>query len=339
MPGSISTQENLFLNEPWFQAAEAHLQKHLTGSLQWEPITHGGSDRDFFRVRSDSGKSLILMRYSDSREENALYAEIARFLTGIQVHVPQLIFNDSASRLIGLEDLGELSLHAFFYQNSGSEKVVDFYKTALDQARLLHQHSSTTVPTMNGFDEKLYHWERNYFFDNLVERWGKIQLSETERSAFDREGHQLSVELMAVPRCLIHRDFQSQNLIVCNGTIWLIDFQGMRLGHAVYDVASLLYDPYVPLKPSLRKTLLRQYAESAKADVSAFEMQFYRAAVQRLMQALGAYGFLGLVKGKREFLTHIPQGLENLKDALENLGNMPKTLNLVSDKLLKNCGA
>jgi hypothetical protein len=42
---------------------------------------------------------------------------------------------------------------------------------------------------------------------------------------------------------------------------------------------------------------------------------FRQASVQRLMQALGAYGFLGLKAGKREFLTYIPAGLHNLIEA------------------------
>ena len=49
-------------------------------------------------------------------------------------------------------------------------------------------------------------------------------------------------------------------------------------------------------------------------------------AMQRLMQALGAYGFLGLVKGSRHFLAHVPAALRSLRnliadiDLLEPLG-------------------
>jgi aminoglycoside/choline kinase family phosphotransferase len=43
----------------------------------------------------------------------------------------------------------------------------------------------------------------------------------------------------------VHRDFQSQNIIARSGHAYLIDFQGMRPGLAEYDLASLLFDPYV----------------------------------------------------------------------------------------------
>jgi hypothetical protein len=49
-------------------------------------------------------------------------------------------------------------------------------------------------------------------------------------------------------------------------------------------------------------------------------------AMQRLMQALGAYGFLGLVQGNRQFLAHVPTALDSLckvvaeTDLLQPLG-------------------
>jgi hypothetical protein len=37
-------------------------------------------------------------------------------------------------------------------------------------------------------------------------------------------------------------------------------------------------------------------------------------AMQRLMQALGAYGYLGLVKGNESFLAHVPAALSSLRE-------------------------
>jgi len=41
-------------------------------------------------------------------------------------------------------------------------------------------------------------------------------------------------------------------------------------------------------------------------------------ARQRLMQALGAYGFLGRVKGKPSFLRHIPVAAERLAELCDS---------------------
>ncbi len=296
---------------------------------RWEPITHGGSDRDFYRVRCDGGRSWVVMSYSDAREENALYAAIAEFLRDQGIRAPQLHFHDASSRLIGLEDLGDCSLYSMANGPGGMAHAESLYREALEQVLRLHKHASAPVPIMGGFDDKLYRWERLYFLENLVERWAGIRLTEAERATLDREGEEMAGRLLAAPRCLIHRDFQSQNLIVRDGGVWMIDFQGMRLGHAAYDVASLLYDPYVDVGAERREALLAVYAARGVGKSDDFRGTFYRAAAQRLMQALGAYGFLGLVKGKKDFLRHIPRGLAHLSDALDRMGEMPGTRELV----------
>jgi len=58
------------------------------------------------------------------------------------------------------------------------------------------------------------------------------------------------------------------------------------------------------------------------------ESAFREASAQRLMQALGAYGFLGRTRGLGNFLEYIPQGLENLIDASTHAGNLPNLLDL-----------
>jgi aminoglycoside/choline kinase family phosphotransferase len=115
---------------------------------------------------------------------------------------------------------------------------------------------------------------------------------------------------------LIHRDFQSQNIIIHNGQPYFIDFQGMRPGLAEYDLASLLYDPYVRLTKSERTQLFDIYREAAQVSAPAFFEKFQFCAMQRLMQALGAYAYLGLVKKNRAFLAHIPPALESLGEIL-----------------------
>ena len=67
----------------------------------------------------------------------------------------------------------------------------------------------------------------------------------------------------------------------------------MRPGLAEYDLASLLYDPYVHLGASERPELLEFYRDRAAVNDPAFEEKFRLCAMQRLMQALGAYGYLG----------------------------------------------
>ena len=46
--------------------------------------------------------------------------------------------------------------------------------------------------------------------------------------------------------------------------------------------------------------------------------------MQRLMQALGAYGFLGLVKGHKHFLKHLPAAMKLLRSIVAELTGLDK---------------
>jgi aminoglycoside/choline kinase family phosphotransferase len=117
---------------------------------------------------------------------------------------------------------------------------------------------------------------------------------------------------------LVHRDFQSQNILIHDETPFFIDFQGLRPGLAQYDLASLLFDPYVRIITPKRNELLEYYItrciDSGLSLPSNFTEIYLLCAMQRLMQALGAYGFLGHVKQRTHFLQHIPAALASLKE-------------------------
>src|SRR5208337_203387 len=122
-------------------------------------------------------------------------------------------------------------------------------------------------------------------------------------------------------RTIVHRDFQSQNIMIGQpGTPCIIDYQGARMAPPAYDVASLLWDPYYHLDDAVRAHLLAYYVESMSAatGMRSGPDQFYESLLpcrlQRHMQALGAYGFLASVKGKKFFLKHVPEALRMLKE-------------------------
>jgi aminoglycoside/choline kinase family phosphotransferase len=179
---------------------------------------------------------------------------------------------------------------------------------------------------MAGFDEALYLWERNYFSRECVGRVCGIVPGAAEAQALEEELAALAGRLMETQLSLVHRDFQSQNIMVRAGEPVIIDFQGLRPGSFYYDLGSLLYDPYVSFPREGREELLHFYHEKAGTPCpwGAFRELFLLASAQRLMQALGAYGFLGLNRGKRHFLAHIVPALENLMAVTAEAGSLPR---------------
>ena len=70
-----------------------------------------------------------------------------------------------------------------------------------------------------------------------------------------------------------------------------------------YDLGSLICDPYVTFLDEEKAELINYYYELMNPSYSREEFadNFWMGSVQRLLQALGAYGFLGLKKTSRIF--------------------------------------
>src|SRR5438046_7420327 len=138
----------------------------------------------------------------------------------------------------------------------------------------------------------------------------------------------IAERLARLSRVLVHRDFQSQNIIIRNSLSYLIDFQGMRPGLPEYDLASLLFDPYVDLSKPERDELTCYYREKQAGNGRIIDGEFddilRLCAMQRLMQALGAYGFLGLVKSHKHFLKHMPTAMASLAVVVWEVGGLEK---------------
>jgi aminoglycoside/choline kinase family phosphotransferase len=99
----------------------------------------------------------------------------------------------------------------------------------------------------------------------------------------------------------------------------------------------LLFDPYVAFSRAECEELLADYESKrqgrGKPVASDSRETFRLCGIQRLMQALGAYGFLGLVKGNKAFLDHIPAAMASLQSLVAEIGELRK-LDAVLNRLL-----
>jgi hypothetical protein len=298
-------------------------------SIKLSPLEGRGSDRTFFRLRWNQKDSAILIHYSPKRVENKYYGDIAVFLREIGVPAPLLIRHDPARSLIVMEDLGDTDLWSL--RNTTWEARRALYQKTLAIAHRLHSFPEKNFPTdrvklMESFGSDLYRWERDYFRDHFVRGVCGIALEPQFERQLEVELSRLAERLLATTRSLVHRDLQSQNVMIRDGGPLFIDFQGMRFGSPFYDLGSLLCDPYVNLSDSERDELLSFYYGLSKSDLdlATFQNTFWEASVQRLMQALGAYGFLGRKKGLKSYLEYIPSGLRNLRLATSHVSSLPR---------------
>ncbi len=314
--------------------------------MQLTPLTKGGSDRTFYRltchIASDLGSapmdiggfySVIVMHYNPENRENTLYAGIADFLEELRVAAPTVLGHDRAACLLVMEDLGDEDLWSYRHENWMTRR--GFYVRTLMHVHKLHSFfqddkGGPLPELMPGYDMALYRWEHDYFRKEFVEAVCGMSLSPAEEAALEEELAGLADRLLKSGTGLIHRDLQSQNIMIHEAAPVLIDFQGMRTGSPFYDLGSLLYDPYVSLTPEQRMELLEFYYILSPRELAwtDFVALFYEGSAQRLMQALGAYGFLGHRNGRADFRVHIPKGLRHLLDATSRTVTLPHLMSL-----------
>lgn len=260
-----------------------HVQQSRPEELIAEVIKKGASGRFIVRLSDLTERSLIGIQYTDNRSDNALHYPCAEFLSHHQISTPRIEFADLENGLLLVEDIGRADLHGL--KDLPFEQRLPLYKKVFEELyRFSQLEVSPELELMPAFDEETYLWEQGYFAEHFVGTHLKQNPDQILKNDLFRS---LGKELGSTAPDLVHRDFQSQNVLVKGEEIYFIDFQGMRKGHTEYDLASFICDPYMNHPAEEQAALIALWTE---VSGGFNEKRFTQCAVQRLMQALGAYG-------------------------------------------------
>ncbi len=291
-----------------------------------EEIPGAVSIRRYFRIHQGS-ESLIGTISPDAKETQA-FTEFSKKFRDTGIRVPEVLAVSTDQHFYLQTDLGDHRLHEMVVNRDTPEldnQLVNYYTAALKELVKIQFRAhekidySVCVPR-SSFDRQSVLWDLNHFKYYFLKPSGipfDEQLLEDAFQQFADHFGQLEADHF------MFRDFQTRNIMIHEGTVWLIDFQGGRKGPLQYDLASLIYESKAALSPADRSGIIDLYLESisAYADVDRAEFMkgFYLAALIRILQALGAYGLRGMVEKKAVFLQSIPMGLENLGEVFDHV--------------------
>lgn len=282
-----------------------------------------GSDRLFFRCRAGR-RSLIVILPSPTLNQAEAEARasffIGRHLYDRGVAVPRPYAYDEESAGVIFEDIGTVLLYDEVSRPAvRSTAIKKYYSQALAALAVFQIRGGQDFNPDFCWDTKRYDHglmlerECHYFSREFCR--GYLTVSppaglEDDFSRLVKRVGRVSADY------LLHRDFQSRNLMIHNDGVKIIDFQGSRLGPLAYDPASLLNDPYVNLAHSWRRELLSVYLRELTKYTAVSELEFmesyYHIALLRNLQVLGAYSFLSRVKGKIFFKRFIAPAFSDL---------------------------
>jgi len=326
----------------------------LSGPFRWQPLHGDGSERAFCRVSDRKGSLILVWRpIEDSRfpNENDSYVYMGRHLLNKGIPVPEIYGYSRPEGLTLLEDLG--SVHLQEAVQGAEERLIGLYGQAVELLLEMQAKATQDLDTSHCFDTPVYdppfivRHELEYFRWSFLE--GALEL-EIDPAYLESDFLLLASRAGEVggQTFFLHRDFQSRNLMVKDDFLYLIDFQGARLGPPQYDVASLLLDPYVQLPESIQNELLSVYSgnlnESTGITVDEFMYRFSHVALCRNLQILAAFSFLTKRKGRPHFAQYIIPAWNRLRRLLREtaLSDYQSLIDLVkrqSDEMVAKVAA
>ena len=284
------------------------MQQHRNTPVQpqeLQAVCAGASGRSIMRAAGVLG-----IHWTNQRADNHSFLPAAHGLAAAGIRVPAILAEQELPEHCGaclVQDLGNTDILSL--KNAPWETRREAYTQAF-HTLLPFYRLTPGWELQPPFDAALYRWEQEYFAEHLIGRHLGL-----DAAAFlaQPELQEMATWLATLPGVPVHRDCQSQNIMLHGGSAWLIDFQGMRYGRKEYDLASLLYDPYMELQEAERTELLELWQQM---DGTPLQADIFSAcAMQRLMQALGAFANIGYNQQRSWYLNLIPAGMAALRHA------------------------
>lgn len=294
---------------------EEHFEKKAENI---EALAVSGSDRRYFRI--SSGKTVAIATYNTNVAENNTYFYFTELFRKHQVNVPEVYKISKDRRAYLQQDLGKTSLFDLITKEGYTEPLRKLYHKALAQLAKVQWIVGKEADYKQCFASKQFD-EKQIMSDLLYFKYyfADLQNISYDRSLLISEMELLSKDLGRIqPQMLMYRDFQSRNIMVHDGKIYFIDFQGSMQGPPQYDIASLLWQARAQLPAAWKEDLLNGYIGSLndlhvpRMDEIHFRRGYVQFVLVRLLQVLGSYGFRGLLQHKAHFITSIGPALKNL---------------------------
>ena len=296
---------------------ESHFREEVTF---FEQLPGSGSYREYARMKSPGHQ--VIGAFNQDVKENQAFLEFSAHFRNKSIPVPHIYAVSSDLRTYLQEDLGHTTLFDFLTKTRETEgfslKIVEVYKKVLRELPKIQLVAGKDIDysvcyPREAFDKQSMMWDLNYFKYYFL-KLAKISFDE---QALEDDFQNFSDYLLAVDNnAFLYRDFQSRNVMLKDGEVYFIDYQGGRKGALQYDLASLLYDAKANIPEAEREELLEFYLDELcqykHVDREKFKSLFGGYVLIRIMQAMGAYGFRGFYEKKEHFLKSIPFALKNL---------------------------
>ena len=279
------------------------------------------------------GAVLVVYEIADAVEVQR-YERAARWFADAGVRVPTVLASSGRGLLV--EDGGDLLLS----EQPGGDELASLYR---DAARIIlktqaHGGRSEAPNPAWALDEDRLGNELEFTEEHALRGWLGAPPVPARAAWFDR----LAAAVAELPRAMCHRDYHSRNLLVAEGSLFVVDFQDVMAGPIFYDLASLLRDDYRDVPSECRAVALGTFWQGmASRKGGSMGMQVSPLAevpgeprslppagrqawaltiAQRTLKALGTFGFQVSKAGRPEYAEYAHRTWRHARRALTELG-------------------
>jgi len=268
------------------------------------------------------------------------FVNVCTLFASMPVPVPAILGHSNELGIIALQDLGDVTLQAHLGTASPTEHAA-LYREAIGlietmQRRGAELTSRDFIPYGIAFDVEKLTWELQFFAKHFLEAYRGVVLTGPQREVLDREFASIVEELAGEPRVLCHRDYHSRNLMLHDGTLYIIDFQDARMGPDTYDLVSLLRDSYMDFDEKQLDEHIAFFLalRGQRADgASEFRRRFDLMALQRNLKALGTFGFQTTSRQNPVYIQYMPRTLSYARSNLERYPRFARLRELLAEQL------
>ncbi|GLQ46914.1 hypothetical protein GCM10007862_19650 [Dyella lipolytica] len=278
-------------------------------TLTLEPASADASFRSYWRTHHD-GRSWIVMDSPPAQEDPRPWLVIGQQLAAAGLHVPAVYDKDLQQGFLLIEDLGSrLYLSALNDDNADA-----LYSSAMDA--LLRMQAKMDYRDLPPFDRDVVMRGLEIMPEWFLGRHLGHTPDNNEQNVLNAAFDIVWRNMQEQPRCFVHRDFHSRNLLIVeNNSPGIIDFQGALNGPIAYDLASLLRDGYIAWKrerveawvESYRRRLKEARLIGPEVDRKHFLRWFDLTGLHRHIRVLGQFYRLWYRDGKPGYLADVPR--------------------------------
>ncbi len=286
--------------EAWLQQVLGNATFHLTTA------SADASFRRYFRVHT-ANQTMIAMDAPPPQEDCRPFVHVAELLLTAGLNVPKVIAQELDIGFLLLSDLGDTTYLSVIDADNAPRLYGDATQ-ALIQMQLASQPN-----ILPPYDEALLMREMQLFPDWYLTKHLNATLEDKQQKVLQHTFALLNQNILAQAKVIVHRDYHSRNLMVCEVNPGILDFQDAVYGPITYDLVSLLKDAYIMWDEEQIIDWAARYWQTAKKaglpvppDFGDFYRDFEWMGAQRHIKVLGIFARLYHRDGKDGYLKDMP---------------------------------